>query len=105
MGIETKDVREASAYKLEEYTEALYGSRSSKKSFYPETTEFKVFKGCVDNESDKLTYESILTKSFKCQGRLKNEGDIAIVDKTGAFDKEGCYHVFVVYLYVEPKEK
>lgn len=58
------------------------------------------FWGCLNDEATRLEYESILTKSFRCQNYLKNPGDLAVLDMQGTFDKEGFYHVVSRYAII-----
>ena len=72
MGIETKAVKDL--MNEEDGVEPLLGQRRrDKRSLpYPEETEFRFFLGCLNDEATRLEYESILTKSFRCQNYLKN---------------------------------
>ena len=83
MGIETKAVRDL--MNEEDGVEPLLGRRRrDKRSLpYPEETEFRFFLGCLNDEATRLEYESILTKSFRCQNYLKNPGDLAVLDMQG----------------------
>ena len=100
MGIETKAVRDR--MNEEDGVEPLLGQRRrDKRSLpYPEETEFRFFLGCLNDEATRLEYESILTKSFRCQNYLKNPGDLAVLDMQGTFDKEGFYHVVSRYAII-----
>lgn len=105
MGIETKAITEM----LDEEggSEALLGGRRKTRSNlpYPPETEFRFFVGCLNDEGDRLLYESLLTKSYRCQNNLKSPGDLAVLDMQGTFDKEGCYHVVSRYAILPEKVK
>ena len=93
MGFESKEAKE-----YEEVTEALLGTRKKSQLPYPEKSEFKVFVGCLDNKADRDMYESLLTKSYRCQNKLKNPGDLAMLTLHNTFDKEGYFHVVARYV-------
>ena len=95
MGIESTDVQKL--LNEDDAPEALLGSRSKKSLPFPENTEFRVFIGCLDDPGMRAEYEALLTKSYRCQSRLKNPGDLAMITLQGSFDKEGCYHVVSRY--------
>ena len=98
MGIESEGIKEES-------NEPLLGKSKKKFLPYPENTKFKFFVGCLDNEEDRLAYEDLLTKSFVCQNVLKNPGDLAVLDISSQFDKQGRYHVVSRYAILPEKEK
>ena len=100
MGIETKAVNDL--LNEEDGIEPLFGQRRKNKRAlpYPEETEFRFFLGCLNDEASRLEYESILTKSFRCQNVLKDPGDLAVLDMQGTFDKEGFYHVVSRYAII-----
>lgn len=83
MGIETKAVNDL--LNEEDGIEPLFGQRRKNKRAlpYPEETEFRFFLGCLNDEASRLEYESILTKSFRCQNVL-----------------EGFYHVVSRYAII-----
>ena len=98
MGIETKEAKQLANEIGQE--EAILGAYPKKANAYlpfPLEAEFRVFVGCLDDEGDRAVYEGLLTKSYRCQDRLKNPGDLSIVTLQGTFDKEGCFHVFARY--------
>ena len=100
MGIETKAVNDL--LNEEDGIEPLFGQRRKNKRAlpYPEETEFRFFLGCLNDEASRLEYESILTKSFRCQNVLKDPCDLAVLDMQGTFDKEGFYHVVSRYAII-----
>lgn len=104
MGIETKAVMELADSMGED--EAFFGRGRKRKNLpYPEETEFRFFVGCLNDDGDRLTYEALLTKSFRCQNDLKKPGDLAVLDMQGTFDKEGAYHVVSRYAIIPEKQK
>jgi hypothetical protein len=97
MGIESREVNDL-ANDSEPVEAFLGGRRNRKKDLpYPEETEFRVFIGCLDDDSTRERYEALLTQSFRCQNTLENPGDLAVLTIQGTFDKEGCYHVVARY--------
>lgn len=82
MGIESKEAKQLADEQSP--VEALFGSLRKKPQLpYPEQTEFRIFTGCLDDASAKAELEALLTRSFRCQNRLKKAGDVAVLEVSG----------------------
>lgn len=103
MGIESGDIKKIE--NEDDPFEPLFGRFKKDKNIgpYPPETVFRVFTGCLNDEADKLEYEDLLTKSFRCQNYLKNPGDLAMITLNGTFDKGGQYHVACRYAIIPEK--
>lgn len=86
----------------------LFGGMSSiaNPSPFPPNTRVKFFTANLADENSKMRLEHILTVSLRCQGLLKNVGEVVVLSETGTFDKDGCYNVMIKYLELcaEPAE-
>lgn len=103
MGIENTDVKKLA--NDDDPFEPLFGKFKKDKNIgpYPPETVFRVFTGCLSDDADRLEYEQLLTKSFRCQNLLKEPGDLALVTLNGTFDKNGHYHVACRYAIIPEK--
>ena len=99
MGIESKEIQQLADDSDD--AEALFGSRRRNNGkLYPDETVFRVFVGCMEDASDKLMYESLLTKSFQTNNDLRRPGDLALLEVQGTFDRDGCYRVYARYAII-----
>jgi len=104
MGYETKDVNDL--LNSDSPVETLPGSfgKQGNSALLPKDAVFRVFIGCLNDDNMRLFYEELLTKSYKCQGVLKNPGDLALITMQNTFDKEGCFHVVARYAIIPEKK-
>lgn len=65
---------------------------------FPPNTRVKFFTANLADDNSKMRLEHILTVSLRCQGVLKNVGEVVVLSETGTFDKDGCYNVMIKYL-------
>lgn len=79
-----------------------FASRYDDKT-WPDGCVIRMFTGNLSDPADLATAEDLLSRSMECGGYLKKPGDIAVLERSGTFDKMGEYHIFLYY--IELKEK
>lgn len=75
---------------------SVYGKTFS--DIIPETGEWHILFGVMSDPDVRAQAEQIMTKSFQCQGVLKKAGDLAIIENSGQFNKDGDYSIFMRYV-------
>lgn len=73
---------------------------------FPPNTQVKYYTANLSDESSRLMLQHLMTVSLRCQGALKNVGEVIVLSETGTFDKDGCYNIMIKYLELcsEPAE-
>ena len=82
-----------------------FASRFNESSFLPKDAVIRMFAGNISDPYDRSMAEELLTKSLRCQGYLKEPGDLAVFERTGTFDKSGDYHIYLYYAILPEKKK